>query len=72
MSSAAEAEVGTVRNNGKVAIPSKVYLDEMGHTQGPTPYKTDNNLVKGFMNKKICKKRSKVFAIRFHRMIDRV
>ena len=72
MSSAAEAEVGTVHHNGKVAVPIITALNEMGHLQGPIPLKTDNLTAEGFLNKKIRQKRSKSFEMRFHWMIDRI
>ena len=72
MSSAAEAEVGTVHHNGKVAVPIITALNEMGHLQGPIPLKTDNLTAEGFLNKKIRQKRSKSFDMRFHWMIDRI
>ena len=61
ISSAAKAEVGTVHNNCKVTIPIRVTSDEMGHSQGPTPLKTDNNAAEGFFNNTSRKKRSKSF-----------
>ena len=59
MSSATEEEVGNVQNNGKAAIPIRVTLDEMGHSQGPTPLKTDNNTAEGFFNNTVRKKDQK-------------
>ena len=56
MSSAAEAEVGTIHHNGKAAMPVRTALDEMGYPQGPTLVKTDNNTADGFLNKKIKQK----------------
>ena len=70
MSPAAEAEVGNVHNNGKAVISIRVALDEMGHLQGPTPLKKDNNTAEDFVNNTIHKKRSKAFDMRFHWMID--
>ena len=72
MSSAAEAEVWTVHNNGKADIPIRVALDEMGYPRGPTLLKTDNNTAEGFVSTTIRKKRPKAFNIHFHWMIDRI
>ena len=40
MSSAAEAELGAIFINRKEVIPELQSLEEMGHTQPPTPMKT--------------------------------
>ena len=56
MSSAAEAEVGTIHHNGKATVPVQTVLIKMGHLQQPTPVKTDNNTADGFLNKKIKQK----------------
>ena len=53
ISSVAETEVVKVHHNGKAAIPVRTALDKMGHLQGPTPVKTDNNTANGSLNKKI-------------------
>ena len=68
MLSAAEAEVGTIYHNGKVAIPVRTAIIEMVHPQGPTPLKTNNKIADGFFNKKIKLKRSKCFKMKFHWM----
>ena len=72
MSSAAEAEVGTVHHNVKIAIPVQTAVIEMVHPQGPTPFKTDNSTAGGFSNKKIKPKSSKAFDMNFHWMNDRI
>ena len=72
MSSAVEAEIGTVHKHGKASIPIRVASDEMGHKQGSTPLKTDNNIADGFVNNTIRKKRSKAFEMKIHSMIDRI
>ena len=71
-SSAAEAEVRTAHNNGKPAISIRVTLDVIRYTQDPTPLKIDNNTAEGFVNNTICKKRSKIFDMRFRWMIYRI
>ena len=72
MSSVAEAEVGTVHHNGKIAIPVRTAVIEMGHPQGLTPLKTDNSTADDFFNKTIKPKRSKAFDMKFHWMKDRI
>ena len=57
MSSTAEAGVGTVHHNGKASIPVRTVLDDMGHPQGSTPVKIDNNTAKGFSIKNPAKKK---------------
>ena len=72
MSSAAETECGTVFHNNKASIPVRTAAVEMGHPQGSLPMKTDNNTAEYFLNEKIKKKRSKVFDMKFHWMIDQI
>ena len=72
ISSAAEVEVGMVHMNGEVTIPIRIVLDKMGHPQGPTPIKTDNNTAEGFLNGTMRKKTSKGLDMKFHWMIDRI
>ena len=64
MSSAAEVEVGMVHMNGKTAIPRRIELDKMGHPQGPTSIKNDNNTAEGFVNGTIRKKAQKGFDMK--------
>ena len=66
MSSAAEDEVGTVHHNGKVAIPIRTSMIELGYKQGPTPINTTNSPFDVFFNKTIKPKRSKAFAMKFY------
>jgi hypothetical protein len=42
MSSAAEAEIGSVFMNAKEATILHTTLEEMGHPKPPTPLQTDN------------------------------
>ena len=44
----------------------------MGHPQGPTPIKIDNNMAEGLFNGTMHKKVSKGFDMKFHWMIDRI
>jgi hypothetical protein len=47
MSSAAEAEIGSVFLNAKEATILRTTLEEMGHPQPPTPPQSDNNTAMG-------------------------
>jgi hypothetical protein len=47
MSSAAEAEIGSVFLNAKEATLLRTTLEEMGHPQPPTPLQSDNNTAMG-------------------------
>ena len=51
MTSAADAEIGALYANLRQAIPARQLLDEMGHTQPPTPIQTDNTTALGFVTK---------------------
>ena len=72
MSSAAEAECGSLFNNTKDAVPLRITLHEMGHPQPPTPVQVDNSTAAGFANKKINQKRTKSMDMRFYWIQDRV
>ena len=43
MSSAAEAKLGALFINAKIAIPMRKTLEELGHPQPQTPVQTDNS-----------------------------
>jgi hypothetical protein len=53
MSSAAEAEIGSVFLSAKEATIVRTTLEEMGHPQPPTPLQTDNTTATGYSNDKI-------------------
>ena len=72
ISSAAKAETGTLFHNGKVAIPIRTTLHEMGHPQGPTYVKIDNSTTNGFVYSNIKPKRSKAWDMRYHWLKDKV
>jgi hypothetical protein len=59
MSSAAEAELGALFINAKLAIPIRHTLEELGHPQGRTPMQTDNSTAHGIVNNKIQPKATK-------------
>jgi hypothetical protein len=72
MSSAAEAECGALFNNTKEAVPLRISLEEMGHTQPPTPVEVDNSTTVGFANKSMKQRKSRSMDMRFYWIQDRV
>jgi hypothetical protein len=71
MSSAAEAELGALFINAKLAIPMRHTLEEMGHPQGKTPIQTDNSMAHGVVNGKIQPKQTKAMDMRYYWLKDR-
>eukprot|EP00957_Ditylum_brightwellii_P049420 3749525-Ditylum_brightwellii.AAC.1 len=72
MSSAAEAEVGTLFINSRAAVGLQTVLQEMGHPQPPIPIMTDNSTASGIVNSSIKQHRSKAIDMRFYWVKDRV
>ena len=72
VASAAEAELGALYLNARGAVPIRVALDEMGHSQPPTPLETDNTTARGILTSTIRQKLSKTFDMRWHGLRDRV
>jgi hypothetical protein len=72
LSSATEAELGALFYNAKDATAFRVTLDELGHTQPPTPIQTDNACASGIANETIKKRRSKAIDMRFYWVKDRI
>jgi hypothetical protein len=72
LSSAAEAEFGTLFHNGKTATQHRTVLEELGHPQPPTPIVTDNSTASGIANDTVKQKRSKAMDMRFYWIRDRV
>ncbi len=66
MSSAAEAELGTLFLNAKEAVYQCQILTEMGHQQPQTPIQTDNTIADGVINNKIQPKCTKAMDKHFH------
>ena len=66
MSSAAEAELGALYINAQEAIPLRHLLEELGHTQPPTPIQIDNSTALGVVSNIIQPKRTKAMDMRFH------
>jgi hypothetical protein len=57
VASDAESEVGACFHNAQSGAPLRVTLTELGHTQPPTPLRTDNSNAFGIMNETIKHKR---------------
>jgi hypothetical protein len=57
VASAAESEVGACFHNAQSGALLRVTLAELGHTQPPTPLRTDNSTALGLLNETIKKKR---------------
>jgi hypothetical protein len=72
VASAAESEVGACFHNVQCGAPLRVTLTELGHTQPPTPLRTDNSTEFDIMNKTIKQKQSKATDLRYHWLTDRV
>jgi hypothetical protein len=72
VASAAESEVGVCFHNAQSGAPLRVTLTELGHTQPPTPLRTDNSTAFGILNETIKQKRSKAMDMRYHWLTDRV
>ena len=71
MSSAAEAEIGALFINSRQAIPSRMLLMEMGHTQPATPIITDNTTALGFVTRNLWPKQTESTDMRFWWMSNR-
>ena len=66
MSSATEAESGSLFYNCKEATILRQTLIEMGHPQLPTLIQTDNACAAGIANDTINQRRSKAMDMRFY------
>jgi hypothetical protein len=65
LSSAAEAEIGTLYINCREAIPTRHTLEFLGHTQPPTPMQTDNTTALNVINNNVMKK-LKAMDMKYH------
>jgi hypothetical protein len=72
VASAAESEVGACFHTAQSGAPLSITLTEMGHTQPPTPLRTDKSTEFGILNETIKQKRSKAVDTRYHWLTDRV
>ena len=66
MSSAAEAELGALFINAKLAVPIHTTLVELGHPQPKTPIQTDNSTAQDFLTNRINPNANKSMVKRFH------
>jgi hypothetical protein len=72
VASAAESEVGACFHNAQLGATLRATLTELGHTQPPTPLRTDNSTAFGILNETTKQKRSKAIDMRYHWLTDRV
>ena len=72
LSSATEAELGALFQNGKEAAMLRTTLTDMGHPQPATPIQTDNACAAGICNDTVKQRRSKAMDMRFYWIRDRV
>jgi hypothetical protein len=72
VASAAESEVGACFHNAQSGAPLRVTLTELGHSQSPTPLRTDNSTAFSILNETIKQKKSKAMDMRYHWLTDRV
>ncbi len=70
VSSATEAELGTLFLNAQDICPICMALDELGHPQPATPLQTDNNTASGIINYTIKQHSSKSVDMRFYWLCD--
>lgn len=71
MPSAAAAEIGVLFINTCQAIPTRRLLEEMRHTQLPTPVQTDNTTAHGFVTKNLNPKATKSTDMNYWFMRDK-
>jgi hypothetical protein len=72
VATAAESEVGAYFHNAQSGAPLRVILSKLGHTQTPTPLRTDRSTAFGILNETIKQKRSKAMNMRYHWLTNRV
>jgi hypothetical protein len=71
VASAAESKVGACFHNAQSGAPLRAILNELGHTQPPTPLRKDKSTAFGILNETIKQKRSKAMDIRYHWLTNR-
>ena len=64
MSLVVEAELCTLFVKFSKAIPSRIFLEEMGHKQEPKPMQTDNTTAFGVVNNNIVSQQLKSMDMR--------
>ena len=68
----AETELGALFVNGKETRIIRLILEEMGHTQPPTPVHCDNKTATGIANDTVKKHRSRSMEMRYFWVTDQV
>ena len=71
MTSAADAKIGALFANTRLAIPIRNLLAEIGHPQPPTPVQTDNTTALGFVTKNLNPKATKSTDMNYWYMRDK-
>ena len=71
MVSAAEAKLGALFLNCQESVPIRITLEEMGHTQPPTPVQVYNSTALGIATGTIKQRKSKAMDMRFYWIRDR-
>ena len=71
VASAAEAETGGIFKNCQNGIIIRRILHALGHSQPPTPVKTDNSTAASFVHSDIIQKKSKTWDMRWNWLKDR-
>ena len=66
MTSAAEAELGSLYITAQKMVPMSQTFIEMGWPQPPTPIQTDNTTAEGVVNNTIVAKKLKSVDLRLH------
>ena len=71
MSSAVEADLGSLFINAKEAVSMQPMMQEMGHPQPRMQTQTDNSTAKGVINSRVLSKRTKSMDMHFESLMDR-
>ena len=71
MASAAEANLGSLLLNFQEAVPIRITLEEIGHSQSSTPVQVDNSTALGIATGTIKQRMSRSVDMRFYWIWDR-
>ena len=63
--SAAEAKLGSLFLNTQETVKLRISLQDLGHTQPPTPIHTDNTISTGIIHKTIKQQQSRAMNMRY-------
>ena len=72
VASSAEAETSDLFHNAQTALPIRYLLQQMGHPQPPTPFKTDNKTANAFVHQEMRHKKSKAWDMRLWWLKDKI